>query len=89
MESPVRYCRVWRSWLACIVVAASLVTDFAATAQEAAESPPAARTTVDSTIPVDHLHVILRPLTKDELTIELEGWLGLLRAKITEVGGVD
>ncbi len=89
MESPVRYRRVWRSWLACIVVAASLVTDFAATAQEAAESPPPARTTVDSTIPVDHLQVILRPLTKDELTIELEGWLGLLRAKITEVGGVE
>jgi small conductance mechanosensitive channel len=89
MESPVRYRGTWRSWLACIVVAALWVTDSSATAQEVADSPPTATTIMETTIPLDHLQVMLRPLTKDELTIELEGWLGLLRAKITEVGGVE
>ena len=74
MKSPARYRGNWRNWLACIVVAALCVTDLSATAQEAADSPPPATTTVETTIPVDHLQVMLRPLTKDELTIELEGW---------------
>ena len=38
---------------------------------------------------MDHLQVILRPLTKDELEIELRGWLDLLRAKIREVGDTE
>ena len=48
-----------------------------------------AKTTSDAKIQVDHLHVILRPLTKDELKIELGGWLDLLSAKIREVGETE
>ena len=51
--------------------------------------PPRATTTSDATIPVDHLQVILRPLTKGELEIELRGWLELLRGKIREVGDTE
>jgi small conductance mechanosensitive channel len=89
MELAVESRDSWRSWGSFVLVASLLSVSSPATAQEAADSPPPATTTVDATIPVDHLQVMLRPLTKDELTIELEGWLGLLRAKITEVGGVE
>jgi len=47
------------------------------------------KTTCDVNIPIDHLQVILRPLTKDELEIELGGWLDRLRAKIREVGDME
>jgi hypothetical protein len=50
---------------------------------------PQAKTTSNSEIPVDHLQVTLRPLTKDELEAELRSWLDVLRAKITEVGGTE
>ena len=48
-----------------------------------------AKSTSDAKIPVDHLQVVLRPLTKDELEIELGGWLDRLRAKIREVGDTE
>jgi small conductance mechanosensitive channel len=55
-------------------------------AQEESEPPPPqAMTTSDAEIPVDHLQVTLRPLTKDELEVELRGWIDLLIAKIREV----
>lgn len=87
--SPVGYRGIWRVWFACIVVAVLLVTGSSADAQEMRDLPPQATTIGETTIPVDHLQVMLRPLTKDELTTELEGWLGLLRAKVTEVGGIE
>ena len=46
-------------------------------------------TTSDAQITVDHLQVVLRPLTKDELKVELGGWLELLQAKIREVGDIE
>jgi small conductance mechanosensitive channel len=61
-----------------------------AIAQEKSDAdPPQANTTSDAKIPVDHLQVILRPLPTDELQIELDGWLDLLRAKIREVGDTE
>ena len=66
-----------------------LVVNSPATAQEEPEPSPPATTTVDTKIPVDHLQVRLRPLTKDELEIQMQGWLGLLRAKIREVGDTE
>jgi len=51
--------------------------------------PPQATTDSDAEIPVDHLQIRLRPLTKDELEIELNSWLNLLRAKIREVGDTE
>jgi small conductance mechanosensitive channel len=77
----------WRGRFTLLVVAGLLAVQLPAAAQE--KSDPAASqatTTVSAEIPVDHLQVTLRPLTKDELEIELGGWLDLLRAKIREVG---
>ena len=50
---------------------------------------PQATTDSEAEIPVDHLQIRLRPLTKDELEIELNSWLNLLRAKIREVGDTE
>ncbi len=58
-------------------------------AQDDLGHSPQAGTTSDATIPVDNLQVILRPLMKDELKSELNGWLGLLRAKIRDVGETE
>jgi len=80
-------------WLGrCVLVAViSLVMVKSSTrAQETSSpEPPQLATTSDAKVPVDHLQVILRPLTKDELEIELDDWLDLLRAKITEVGNTE
>lgn len=46
-------------------------------------------TTSDATLEVDRLQVLLRPLSKAELEIELDGWLDLLRAKIRAVGALE
>lgn len=57
-----------------------------------AQEPPAdessyqAVTVSDPTISVDHLRVLLRPLTKEELEVEASVWLKELRTKIEEVG---
>lgn len=51
--------------------------------------PPQATTDSKREIPLDHLQVRLRPLTQDELEIELNSWLDLLRAKIREVGDTE
>jgi small conductance mechanosensitive channel len=81
---------VWRRRVALVVVTGLLAVKSPVIAQEQSkpESPPA-KTTSDAMIPVDHLQVVLRPLTKDELGIELGGWLDLLRAKIREVGDTE
>jgi small conductance mechanosensitive channel len=57
--------------------------------EESKPVPPQATTIADTIIPVDHLQVLLRPLTKDELEIELRGWLDRLSAKIREVGDTE
>ena len=40
-------------------------------------------------ISVDHLQIVLRPLTKEELEIEVQAWLDLLRSQIREVGRTE
>jgi small conductance mechanosensitive channel len=73
------------------VAVAALLTFAVMFAREAEAQvvTPEAKTTSDAKIPVDHLQVILRPLTKDELDVELGGWLDLLQEKIREVGDTE
>lgn len=72
--------------LAAIMLAVASPVD----AQESSTlDPPQATTDADAEIPVDHLQVRLRPLTKGELEVELSSWLDLLRAKIREVGDTE
>jgi len=45
----------------------------------------APKTVLDSEIPVEHLELLVKPLTADELIVEAEGWLSILRDKVREV----
>ncbi|MEA3277307.1 MAG: mechanosensitive ion channel [Pseudomonadota bacterium] len=58
-------------------------------AEDSAQEPPAALTTADPGIPVDELVLWLKPLTKDELLVEADAWLALLRAKAVEIARAE
>jgi small conductance mechanosensitive channel len=76
----------WCSRFALVALVSLLAVQSPVAAQEDSEPPPPqAMTTSDAEIPVDQLQVTLRPLTKDELGVELRGWIDLLIAKIREV----
>ncbi len=49
------------------------------------ESAYSASTTANSKIPVEELELLLTPLTKGELEVEADGWLNLLKQKVTEL----
>lgn len=49
------------------------------------DDAPEAKTTVDPTLPLDHLEILVRPLTKSELEIEAAAWEKLLREKAGEI----
>jgi small conductance mechanosensitive channel len=84
------YTGIWRAPFMSVAMVSLLVVISPVNAQESSNSdPPQATTVSDAEIPVDNLHVSLRPLTKDELEIELRGWFDLLRAKIREVGETE
>ena len=42
-------------------------------------------TTVDPEIPVDHLEVWVKPLTRSELQVEADAWFELLRQKSRQI----
>jgi small conductance mechanosensitive channel len=47
---------------------------------------PSPVTTSDPEIPVDHLTLLVKPLTQEELKVEADGWRDLVRAKTQEMG---
>ena len=61
----------------------------AAASSESAESSKSssapATTTGDPKVPVDHLELRLRPLTKEELVVEADAWLDFVKAKQVEI----
>ena len=62
----------------------------AAPAEAASEEAPpaeesAAVTTADPTIPVEYLLLLLEPLTKDDLLVEITAWQDLLKEKMQEI----
>lgn len=59
--------------------------------QVAAEDPPKPKavTTADPKIPVKELDLLLKPLTKAELTVEADAWIGLLQAKVREISAAE
>ena len=89
------YLGIWRDHFVLVANVALLAANLLAVAPcvNAQESsildPPPATTDSDADIPVDHLQVTLRPLTKDELEVELRSWLDLLQSKIREVGDTE
>jgi small conductance mechanosensitive channel len=46
---------------------------------------PAPTTTANPAVPLNEFELLLRPLTKDDLKVEAEGWLGLLKEHATRV----
>ena len=48
-----------------------------------------ATTTGDPDIPSDELELLLRPLTRAELETETQGWLKLLKSKVSEISEAD
>jgi small conductance mechanosensitive channel len=46
-------------------------------------------TTVDPAIPVDELKLLVQPLTTDELFVEADAWLALLKAKVTQLSQAE
>ena len=45
--------------------------------------------TAEEKIPVEIRRVKVRPLGVDQLQVELDAWLAMLKARITEVGKVE
>jgi small conductance mechanosensitive channel len=56
---------------------------------EASGNQATAKTTADPCIPVDELELLLKPLTKDELVVEAQGWIGLLKAKVSQISQAE
>ncbi len=56
---------------------------------ESAEPKPLPTTTANPEIPVKELQYRLVPLTKDDLQVEAEGWLGLLKAHAAKISQVQ
>jgi len=48
------------------------------------EKPPPA-TTANPAVPLNEFELLLRPLTRDDLKVEAEGWVGLLKEHATRV----
>jgi len=50
-----------------------------------AMASPAPQTVSDPEVPAEHLELLVKPLTADELVVEAEGWLSILRDKVREI----
>lgn len=54
------------------------------------ETPkPKPTTTANPQTPVDQLRVVLVPLTKEELTVEVDGWMGLVKAVSQQIAQAE
>ncbi len=53
------------------------------------EQKYAATTISDPQIPVGDLELLLRPLTKSELIVEVEAWLQLLKSKVSQISTAE
>jgi small conductance mechanosensitive channel len=51
--------------------------------------PPQPVTTAEPAIPVDELVLLIQPLTTDELFVEADAWLALLKAKVTALSQAE
>ncbi len=62
---------------------------FAQTPAQTTAQANAAITTSDPDIPLDELEVVLTPMTSDELLIEADGWLALLKNTASKIAKVQ
>ncbi len=86
LSSLLRFNLALAAALACLLLAATpsaLAQDAAAEAGAKPEAPAAL--TADPALKLDHLKLLLDPLTKDELLVEAEAWRDLLQANVQKI----
>lgn len=64
-------------------------TSLAKAKVEKNEPAPEPTTIKQPDIPIDELELLLRPLTKDELLVEADGWLQIVKTKVEEVSAAE
>jgi small conductance mechanosensitive channel len=72
-----------------IVISALLAAGLSVAAHAASEDAPQPVTTSDPAIPSDELALLLKPLSKDELLIEADGWQDIVKAKAAEIAHAE
>ncbi len=74
-----------------VLLFALIVSTHGVLPSRAADPPPkpTPTTTANPQIPVDDLRLQLIPLTRDELAVELAGWIGLVRQKAGEISKAE
>ena len=53
--------------------------------EDKAAEQPSPVTTADATVPLEHLELLVKPLTKEELVVEADAWRDLLKAQVQEI----
>jgi len=68
---------------------ASVPIVFVLLALSVAAQDSASVTAADPNIPVEDLQLLVKPLTADELKVEAEAWLALLKSKVAEISRAE
>ena len=76
-----------RCWTFVCICCTFFISAAWAQAQDTAKDP-APTTTADPDIPVEHLELLVKPLTKEELVVEADGWRDLLKKTVREIADV-
>ena len=79
------FCGVRRYLLTAGAVAMTAMLIFAGVPAAAEGEKPPPTTTANPAVPLNEFELLLRPLTKDDLKVEAEGWVGLLKDQATRV----
>ncbi|MEE4605494.1 MAG: hypothetical protein V2J65_29720, partial [Desulfobacteraceae bacterium] len=80
-------CRILMSF--CFFMLFVTSTPLCAEEKAKQKPPPEPVTIADASIPVDELELLVKPLTTDELFVEADAWLGLLKAKVAEISQAE
>ena len=74
-----------------LIVTALFITCLSLSSAIAAESgdPPLPTTTSDPLIPTDELALLLKPLKKEELLVEADGWQSVVKGKAQEIAHTE
>ena len=79
----------WVNWFALLTMALFLLSGLSVLSDESAAAdqapPPAPTTTGNPEISVTELQYLLKPLTKDDLVVEADGWRSVLKDHITKI----
>ena len=80
---------MFRYRIVTIVLVGLLIVGMWLLPERATFASTTAVTAADPTVPLNQLELMLKPLTKDELEIEAEAWLGLLKDKVKQISNAE